>query len=141
MATRKAKTPKTDSRFSPEVLSQRHGDVEGVTGQTKALGEAASSAPSANILTAPAQNQRTALQLRMLQQHKLEFEAHQNRVWEDTGRRPSLQKLLDEATAIMVYVLSQESGIPGEASLRGESLSECVIRRLTLRVKAKPGGK
>jgi len=132
-------TPKPGSRF--DTLDQRAKDVEGVTATTRITGEAASTAPSLNTLTTPAKNQRADLRLRMLQQHKLEFETHQFKVWEQTGRRPSLQKLLDEATAIMAFVLSEESGITVEASLIGETLSDAVIRRLTTKPKKAQGGK
>jgi DNA-binding protein H-NS len=124
---------KPETRF--EALEQRHQDVEAVTALTKTLGEAASTAQSQNTLTTPAKNQRADLRLRMLQHHKLVFEAHQYKVWEGTGRRPSLQKMLDEATAIMAFVLSEESGITAEASLLGETLSDSVIRRLSAKPK------
>ena len=136
---RRTKPPKAGSRF--DTLGERAREVDDVTSTTKTTGEAASTAPSRNTLTAPAKNQRARFQMRMLQEHKLVFEAHQYKVWTQTGRGPSLQKLLDEATAIMAFVLSEDSGITPEASLIGESLSDCVIRHLTTKPKKTTGRK
>lgn len=126
MAGPRKKSGDDEARFGS--LASRKQDVEAITSSTKAAGEAASSAPSANIRTRPAANQRAHLNMRMLQVHKLEFEDYLYKVWISTGKRPSLQKMLDEATAIMHYVLG--SSIPGEADLAGKSLSEYVISQL-----------